>query len=75
MLMTERIWYDSEEDILGAQFSDEKYWKSVELPNGVVIDFSRSGKITGLEIFKVSRFLKGELKTILSSLEKTEAKQ
>lgn len=56
--MAEKTWYDSENDIIGANFSREKYWKSVELPNGVVIDISRDGKITGLEIFKASRFFK-----------------
>ena len=69
MVMSERIWYDSEVDMLGAQFSNEKSWKSIELSNGVVLDISRNGKITGLEIFKASRFFRGNLKDFLSSIE------
>lgn len=67
--MVEKAWYDSEVDILGARFSDGKSWRSVELPNGVVLDISRNGKITGLEIWRASRFFKGNLKDFLSSVE------
>ena len=43
-------WYDEEEDILGVRLGNEEYWKSVELPNGIVIDLSKDGKIIGIEI-------------------------
>lgn len=68
--MAQNTWYDKEFDILGAHFSKEKSWKSLELPNGVVLDLSKSGKIVGLEIFKASRFFKKEdLENILSLVE------
>ena len=40
--------YDPEVDILSIQLSKEAYWKSVELPNGVVFDVAKDGKITGI---------------------------
>ena len=37
--------YDKEEDILNIQIQDKEYWKSIELPNGIVIDVSKDGSI------------------------------
>ncbi len=31
-------WYDKEEDIFNIQLKQSGYWKSIELPKGVVID-------------------------------------
>jgi hypothetical protein len=31
-------WYVIDEDILGIRVSEGKYWKSIELHNGIVID-------------------------------------
>ena len=43
-------WYDEEEDVLGIHIQDKEYWKSVELPNGIIIDISREGDIIGIEV-------------------------
>jgi len=50
-----KTWYDKNEDILNIQLKDKEYWKSIELPNGVVIDIPRDGSIIGIEILKASK--------------------
>ncbi len=58
-------WYDKEEDILNIGLSKGEYWKSVELPNGVVIDLAKDGSITGIEILKASKVFSGDLKRVI----------
>ncbi len=48
-------WYDKEEDILNIEIRMGKYWKSIELDNGIVIDIDKSGKILGMEILEASK--------------------
>ena len=62
-------WYDNEEDILGIQISEGEYWKSIELPNGIVIDVSKSGKVIGMEIHRASRIFSGDVKRVIESAE------
>ena len=47
--------YDKEEDILNVQLQEKGYWKSVELPNGIVLDITKDGKIMGIEILRASK--------------------
>ena len=65
--MKKLTWYDKEEDVLGIQLSDEKYWKSIELPNGIVIDITKNGKIIGLEIANAKNLFKGKTKKVLEA--------
>jgi len=59
--MTNKImWYDEEEDILGIQIAKDKYWKSIELPNGIIIDISKKGFITGIEVLRASKVFRGD---------------
>jgi len=37
-------WYDKDEDILNMEMNDGEYWKSIELPNGFIIDIDKNGK-------------------------------
>ena len=48
-------WYDEEEDILDIEINGGKYWKSVELDNGIVIDIDKKGVILSIEILKASK--------------------
>ncbi len=48
-------WYDKKEDILNVELTSGEYWKSIELPNGIIIDLDKSGKIKALEILKASK--------------------
>jgi uncharacterized protein YuzE len=53
-------WYDNEEDILGIRIKEGEYWKSIELPNGIVIDISKEGEVIGMEIYRASRIFSGD---------------
>ena len=57
--------YDNEEDILSIQLSHEAYWKSVELPNGVVFDVAKDGKITAIEVLRASKVFSGDVKRVI----------
>ncbi|MBI2631682.1 DUF2283 domain-containing protein [Candidatus Pacearchaeota archaeon] len=60
-------WYDSEEDILGIHIQDKEYWKSVELPNGIIIDISKNGEIIGLEVLRASKIFSGDIKKVIET--------
>lgn len=61
-----KIWYDNEEDVLGIQVADGKYWKSVEVSRNVVIDLSNDGKIIGVEIFHAKRHLRKDAPLVVA---------
>jgi len=58
-------WYDKEVDILNIQIQDEGYWKSIELPNGVIIDVSKEGKIIAIEILRASKIFSGDVRNVI----------
>lgn len=60
-------WYDKEEDILNIPLKDGKYWKSIELPNGVVFDISKDGSILSVEILKASKVFSGDVKKVIET--------
>ena len=60
-------WYDKEEDILGIEIKEAEYWKSIELPNGIIIHLSKNGEIMGIEIHKASRIFSGDIKKVIES--------
>ena len=60
-------WYDNEEDVLGIHIQDKKYWKSIELPNGIVIDISKDGKVIGIEVLRVSKIFSGDVRKVIES--------
>ncbi len=60
-------WYDKEEDILGIRIQDKAYWKSVELPNGIVIDVSKDGEVISMEIHKASRIFSSDVKKVIEA--------
>jgi len=59
-------WYDKEEDILNIQIK-EGYWKSIELPNGVVIDVAKDGTISGIEILRASKVFSGNVRKVIEA--------
>ena len=61
------VWYDEEADVLNVEVNDKVYWKSFELPNGVVIDMSKDGSITSIEILNASKLLFGDAQKIIES--------
>ncbi len=54
--------YDKEEDVLNMELSDGEYWKSIELPNGIIIDLDKRGRILSIEILKASQIFSGDTK-------------
>ena len=60
-------WYDSEEDMLGVRLQEKSYWKSIELPNGIILDISKDGSIIGMEIPKASKIFLGDVKKVIES--------
>jgi uncharacterized protein YuzE len=66
-------WYDKDTDILNIQLGTKKYWKSVELPHGVIIDIARDGTIIGIEIFRASRLFTGEDGIVLGNVASPQA--
>ena len=63
----EETWYDKEEDILNIQLKKEDYWKSIELPNGIVIDISKDGSIMSVEILRASKIFSGDVKKVIET--------
>lgn len=60
-------WHDKEEDILNIQLKDGKYWKSIELPNGIVFDVSKDGSIMSVEILRASKVFSGDVKKVIET--------
>jgi len=59
------IWYDEEADVLDIEVSNNKYWKSIELPNGVVVNISKDGSITSVEILNASNYFYGDARKVI----------
>ena len=57
--------YDSEEDVLNIHLEDKKYWKSVELSGGVVLDLAEDGAIIAIEIPRARKVFSGDSKKVL----------
>ena len=60
-----KTWYDKEEDILSVRLDDKEYWKSIELPNGIILDISKDGLLIGIEILKASKVFSGDARKII----------
>lgn len=59
------MWYDKEADVLNIELNDKKYWKSIELPNGVIFDVSHDGAITSIEVLNASKLFFGDTKKVI----------
>lgn len=68
-----KSWYDKEEDVLNVEISDDEYWKSIELPNGIVIDIGKTGSITSIEILRASKIFSGDVKRVIEVAKKVPA--
>ena len=62
---TKEVWYDKEADVLNIEVTDKEYWKSIELPNGVVIDISKDGSMTSIEILNASTLFYGDAHKVI----------
>ena len=66
------MWYDDEEDILGIKINRGDYWKSIELPNGIIFDVSKEGKVIGLEILRASKVFSGDVQKVIEMAKKSK---
>ena len=64
-MKAKEIWYDKEADVLNIEVTDKEYWKSVELPNGVVIDISKDGSMTSIEMLNASTLFYGDAHKVI----------
>ena len=64
---TKETWYDKEADVLNVELNDKQYWKSIELPNGVIIDLAKDGSITSIEILNASKLFYGDAHKAIES--------
>lgn len=65
----EKTIYDKEEDILNIELKKGTYWKSIELPNGVIIDLAEDGAILSIEILRASKVFAGNVKRVIERAE------
>ncbi len=63
----ENITYDKEADVLNIDLEDKEYWKSVELPNGMVVDIAKDGSIISIEVLWASKFFSGDAKKVIET--------
>ncbi len=69
MKQTKEIWYDKKADVLNIEVNDREYWKSIELPNGVIVDMAKDGSITSIEILRASKIFFGDARKIIDMTE------
>ena len=60
-----KSYYDKKEDILDIELQKKDYWKSIELPNGIIIDIAKDGSIISIEILKASKIFLGDNKRVI----------
>jgi uncharacterized protein YuzE len=67
-----KSWYDEKEDVLNIQFKKYNYWKSVELPNGIVFDIAKDGTIVSIEVLHASKVFLGPNKKVIDVAKKAQ---
>jgi uncharacterized protein YuzE len=50
-----KVKYDKEQDILYVSFSDETVFESDEEKKGIILDYSATGQIIGIEVLNASK--------------------
>ena len=60
-------WYDEEADVLNIEINDKEYWKSIELPNGIIIDIAKDGSMTSIEILNASKLFYGDARKVIEN--------
>ena len=63
--------YDKEEDVLNIKLAAKPYWKSVELPDGVVLDIAEDGTLLSIEIPNASKIFSGDIKKVIDAAKAT----
>ena len=66
-MKAKETWYDEEADILNVEINDKDYWKSIELPNGIIIDIAKDGSMTSIEILNASKLFYGDAHKVIEN--------
>lgn len=66
-MKVKEVWYDNEADVLNVEINDNEYWKSIELPNGLVIDISKDGSMNSIEILNASKMFFGDAQKVIDN--------
>jgi uncharacterized protein YuzE len=57
-----KVKYDKEQDILYVSFSDETVFESDEDKKGIILDYSATGQIVGIEVLNASKHVENPAK-------------
>ena len=52
---------------MNIELTDSEYWKSIELPNGIIIDVDKNNKIKAIKILKASKVFSGDVSKVIES--------
>lgn len=63
------ITYDQEEDILNIELKKGTYWKSIELPDNIIVDIAKDGAILSIEILKASKVFSGDAQKVIEAVQ------
>ena len=66
-MKAKEVWYDEEVDVLNVEINDKEYWKSIELPNGVIVDIAKDASMTSIEILNASKLFYGDAHKVIES--------
>ena len=66
-MKVKETWYDKEADVLNVEINDKEYWKSIELPNGIIIDLAKDGSMTSIEILNASKLFYGDAHKVIEN--------
>lgn len=64
-----KVYYDPKHDVMYIEFSDRNVVDTIEVEDGILIDYGENKEIVGIEIIDVSRRLKANLQEITIRLE------
>ncbi|MAH47540.1 hypothetical protein CMI37_17095 [Candidatus Pacearchaeota archaeon] len=66
-MKVKEVWYDEEADVLNVEIEDKESWKSIELPNGFVIDIAKDGSMISIEILNASKVFYGDTQKVIEN--------
>jgi len=65
-----KVYYDPKHDVVYIEFSDRNVVDTIEVEDGILIDYGENKEIVGIEIIDASRRLKADLQEITIKLER-----
>ncbi|WP_456327077.1 DUF2283 domain-containing protein [Archaeoglobus sp.] len=66
-----KVYYDPKHDVMYIEFSNKNAVDTIEVEEGILIDYGENKEIVGIEIIDASRRLKADLREITIRLEQS----